>query len=125
MAGQLVADAIAKAGVEPPLAHDEDASTGSVVVAGTGVVADPYASARLAPDDLPLTLEAGAVLVAGYSLLQPGAEAAAALDVADTVGAGDAFSGGFLLALARGGVPGAALRAGCDAGAAAIGANSV
>ena len=32
---------------------------------------------RLAPDDLPATLEAGAVLVSGYSLLQPGSEAAA------------------------------------------------
>ncbi len=39
--------------------------------------------------------------------------------------AGDAFAGGFLLALARGGEPAAALRAGCDAAATAIGANSV
>jgi hypothetical protein len=44
-----------------------------VVVGGTSIVADPGASARLAPDDLPASLEAGAVLVSGYSLLQPGA----------------------------------------------------
>ena len=37
----------------------------------------PGASARLAPDDLPATLEAGAVLVSGYTLLQRGSEPAA------------------------------------------------
>ncbi|HEX7626578.1 MAG TPA: PfkB family carbohydrate kinase, partial [Gaiellaceae bacterium] len=48
-----------------------------VVVGGTSIVADPGASLRLAPGDLPATLEAGAVLVSGYSLLQTGPEAAA------------------------------------------------
>jgi pfkB family carbohydrate kinase len=47
-----------------------------------------------------------------------------ALEVADTLGAGDAFAGCFLLVLARG-EPAAALRAGCDAAATAIGANCV
>jgi len=77
-AGRLVADALAAAGVEPLLARDARAHTGCVVVVGgTSIVADPGASVRLAPQDLPPTLEAGAVLVSGYSLLQPGPEPAA------------------------------------------------
>src|SRR6476469_2030822 len=77
-AGRLVADALAAAGVDALLTHDVEVRTGCVVVVGgTSIVADPGASARLAPDDLPATLEAGAVLVSGYSLLQPGPEAAA------------------------------------------------
>ena len=77
-AGRLVADTLAAAGVEPLLARDPEARTGCVVViGGTSVVADPGASVRLAPDDLPPTLEARAVLVSGYSLLQAGPEAAA------------------------------------------------
>ena len=43
----------------------------------TSIVADPGANSRLAPGDLPVTLEAGAVLVSGYALLQAGPEAAA------------------------------------------------
>ena len=209
-AGRLVADELAAAGVEPLLAYDLEARTGCVVVVGgTSIVADRGASVRLAPDDLPETLEAGAVLVSGYSLLQPGPEAAARaaleraqtdwlavdaasahlvaafgvdrffdataaagvllanaeearaltglgadeaalalarryravcvklghegalvatggeivraevqpLDRADTLGAGDAFAGGFLLSLARGLELAVALRAGCDAAA--------
>ena len=77
-AGRLVAEELAAAGVEPLLARDDDEHTGSVVVvAGTSIVADPGASARLAPDDLPERLEAGVVLVSGYSLLQQGPERAA------------------------------------------------
>ena len=86
-AGRLVADALAAAGVEPLLARDVEERTGCVVVVGgTSIVADPGASARLAPDDLPPTLEARAVLVSGYSLLQSGPEAAgrAALERAHT-----------------------------------------
>ena len=209
-AGRLVADSLAADGVEPLLAFDADAPTGCVVVVGgTSIVADPGASARLAPDDLPATLEAGAVLVSGYTLLQRGPEAAAraaierartdwlAVDVGsarlvtafgvdrfleatstvgvllanaeearaltgldaeeaalalarhydvvcvklgsagalaargedvvhaavqpierdDTLGAGDAFAGGFLVALASGAELPRALRAGCDAAA--------
>jgi ribokinase len=77
-AGRLVADSLTAAGVEPLLALDETARTGCViVVGGTSIVADPGASLRLAPRDLPAALEARAVLVSGYSLLQPGPEAAA------------------------------------------------
>jgi sugar/nucleoside kinase (ribokinase family) len=212
-AGRLVADALAAAGVEPLLARDVEARTGCVVVVGgTSVVADPGASARLASDDLPPTLEARAVLVSGYSLLQSGSEAAARaalerartdwlavdaassrlvssfgvdrfleatatvdvllanaeeartltgldpdeaapllaqryrivcvkvgragaiaasggklvraevepLDRPDTLGAGDALAGGFLLSLGRGADLATALRAGCDAATAAL-----
>jgi sugar/nucleoside kinase (ribokinase family) len=209
-AGKLVADALAGDGVEALLAVDREEPTGSVVVVGgTSIVADPGASARLEPADLPASLEATAVLVSGYSLLQrrpePAARAAIeraqtrrlAVDVAsarlvtafgvdrflevtsavgvllanaeearaltgldaedaaralardydvvcvklgsagalaasgddvvhtpvraiervDTLGAGDAFAGGFLVALARGADLPEALRAGCDAAA--------
>lgn len=212
-AGRLVADTLAAAGVEPLLARDSEACTGCVVViGGTSVVADPGASVRLAPDDLPPTLEARAVLVSGYSLLQgrPEAAARAALerartdwlavdpgsarlvaafgvdrfleatamagvllanaeearaltglsadqaartlarqyrvvcvklgragaiaasggdvvraevqpvDRADTLGAGDAFAGGFLLSLSRGADLDSALRTGCDTAMAAL-----
>ena len=211
--GRLLADALAAAGVEALLARDVEARTGCVVVVGgTSIVADPGASARLAPDDLPATLEAGAVLVSGYALLQPGPEAAAraalerartnwlavdaasarlvaafgvgrfleatatagvllanadeartltgleageaaralsrsyrvvcvklgragaiaasgedvvqveveSLDNIDTLGAGDAFAGGFLLSLARGVDLVAAVRAGCESARAAL-----
>jgi sugar/nucleoside kinase (ribokinase family) len=212
-AGRLVADELAAAGIEPLLARDDEVRTGCVVVVGgTSIVADPGASARFAPGDLPATLDAGAVLVSGYSLLQPGPEAAAraalerartdwlAVDAAsarllaafgverfleatttadvllanaeesrtltgleadeaalalaqryrvvcvklgragalaatggdivraevqpieraDTLGAGDAFAGGFLVSLAQGADLAVALRAGCDSATAAL-----
>ena len=73
-----MADDLAAARVEVLLARDEAAPTGSVVVlGGSAIVADPGASALLAPEDLPEPLEARAVLVSGYSLLQAGPEAAA------------------------------------------------
>ena len=212
-AGRLVTYTLEAAGVEPLLAHDPEARTGCVVVVGgTSVVADPGASLRLSPDDLPAPLEARAVLVSGYSLLQSGPDAAARaalerastdwlavdaaserlvanvgaerfldatatagvllatadearaltgfdadraslelarhyrvacvklgsagaiaatggdilradvqpLDRVDTLGAGDAFAGGFLVALAGGAELGVALRTGCDAATAAL-----
>ena len=77
-AGRLVADSLAAGGVEPLLAFDADVPTGCVVVVGgTSIVADPGASARFAPEDLPATLDARAILVSGYALLQRGPEAAA------------------------------------------------
>ena len=77
-AGRLVADDLAAAGVEVLLARDEAAPTGSVIVlGGSAIVADPGASALLAREDVPDPLQAGAVLVSGYSLLQPGPEVAA------------------------------------------------
>ncbi len=212
-AGRLVTDELVSAGVVPLLAVDEEERTGCVaVVGGTSIVADPGAADRLAPSDLPASIDAGAVLVSGYSLLRAGpqagaraalarartdclavdaasaqlvddfgadrfleataeagvllangdearsltglepAEAALALaqhyrvvcvklgrdgaigvtgrdvtkvavrpiDRVDTLGAGDAFAGGLLLALARGAGLAQALRAGCDSAAAAL-----
>jgi sugar/nucleoside kinase (ribokinase family) len=76
-AGRLVSDALVAAGVEPLLARDEDVATGTFAAAGAAIVADPGASIRLSPEDLPPVLEAGAVLVSGYALLQAGSERAA------------------------------------------------
>ena len=79
--GRLVRDALTRQGVEPVLAVDPDAPTGTMLVvheaAERSMVADRGANARLSPDDLPEDLDAGAVLVSGYILLDPGSEAAA------------------------------------------------
>jgi sugar/nucleoside kinase (ribokinase family) len=85
-AGRLVTDALAAAGVEPLLAGDEEVGTGTFVASGSAIVADPGASLRLAPEDLPPVLSAAAVLVSGYALLQAGPERAAraALERAQT-----------------------------------------
>jgi sugar/nucleoside kinase (ribokinase family) len=76
-AGRLVRDALRSAGVEPLLAADEQVGTGTFVAAGSAIVADPGATLRLAPEDVPPVLEAGAVLVSGYALLHAGPERAA------------------------------------------------
>lgn len=86
-AGRLIAEEVEAAGVASLLAIDEELSTGCViVVGGSSIVADPGASAHLAPGDLPATLEAHSVLVSGYSLLHSGSEAAAraAVELAQT-----------------------------------------
>jgi sugar/nucleoside kinase (ribokinase family) len=103
-AGRLVADELASAGVEPLLAEDEERGTGIFAAAGSAIVADPGASLRLAPADVPKTLEASAVLVSGYALLQEGSEAAAraALDRARAPWlAVDAASAGLVGAFGR------------------------
>jgi sugar/nucleoside kinase (ribokinase family) len=82
-AGRLVTDALAAAGVEPLLARDEEVGTGTFVASGSAIVADPGASLRLVPEDLPSVLEAATVLLSGYTLLQAGSERAA-LDRART-----------------------------------------
>jgi ribokinase len=84
-AGSAIRAALAEAGVDSLLAVDEDAATGTFVEADLGreraVAADRGASANLRVDDIPPALEALAVLVSGYALLQDdtGAAAAAAL----------------------------------------------
>jgi sugar/nucleoside kinase (ribokinase family) len=66
--------------VEAELVADPEAPSGTMLVvfeAGErSMVADRGANARLEPSDLPPTLDAGAVLVSGYLLLQDGAQAA-------------------------------------------------
>jgi sugar/nucleoside kinase (ribokinase family) len=84
--GRVLADALGSRGVEAALAIDPDAPTGTMLVmyeqGERSMVADRGANARLSPADLPDDLEAGAVLVSGYLLLQPGAHdtAVAALE---------------------------------------------
>jgi sugar/nucleoside kinase (ribokinase family) len=80
LAGRLVSEAMGSRGVEAVLAVDPGSSTGSMLVVHEdgerSMVADRGANARLAPGDLPETIEAGAVLVSGYVLLQEGSLAA-------------------------------------------------
>jgi sugar/nucleoside kinase (ribokinase family) len=74
LAGCLLIDALEEHGVEAALTIDGSAPSGTMLVvveAGDrSMVADRGANARLTPDDLPATLDAGAVLVSGYLLLQ-------------------------------------------------------
>ena len=80
VAGRLLRTELEVRGVEAALTEDPTAPSGTMLVvfeAGErSMVADRGANARLAPGDLPPTLEAGAVLVSGYLLLQPGAQEA-------------------------------------------------
>lgn len=78
--GRLLRTELEARGVEASLVEDPEARTGTMLVvheAGErSMVADRGANARLRPADLPETLEAGAVLVSGYLLLQEGAREA-------------------------------------------------
>jgi ribokinase len=81
--GKTVRGALAERGVDAALTIDAEAPTGTMLVVHErgerSMVADRGANARLAPDDLPPTIEAGAVLVSGYLFLQDaGHEAASA-----------------------------------------------
>jgi sugar/nucleoside kinase (ribokinase family) len=80
LVGRLLRTELEVRGVETALVEDADAPSGTMLVvfeAGErSMVADRGANARLAPDDLPAALEAGAVLVSGYLLLQEGAREA-------------------------------------------------
>jgi sugar/nucleoside kinase (ribokinase family) len=74
LAGKLITEALGERGVEAALTADPDAPTGTMLVvheAGErSMVADRGANARHVAADLPATLEAGAVLISGYLLLQ-------------------------------------------------------
>jgi sugar/nucleoside kinase (ribokinase family) len=71
--GRILREAMLERGVEPHLATDPAASTGTMLVvheAGErSMVADRGANARLVPEDLPDPVRARAVLVSGYLLL--------------------------------------------------------
>ena len=69
-AGRALRAELARRGVEALLALDPEASTGVVLALGEALVAERGATARLEPEDVPAPLEAGAVLVSGYVLLQ-------------------------------------------------------
>ena len=74
LAGRLLTTRSWSEGSIAALTIDRDAPSGTMLVvveAGErSMVADRGANARLTPDDLPSTLDAGAVLVSGYLLLQ-------------------------------------------------------
>jgi sugar/nucleoside kinase (ribokinase family) len=74
LAGRLLRDALVERGVDPALTVDPDAPSGTMLVvveAGErSMVADRGANARLTPGDLPTSLDAAAILVSGYLLLQ-------------------------------------------------------
>jgi ribokinase len=74
LGGRLITEALAERGVEPALSTDPDARTGTMLVvheAGErSMVADRGANARLVAADLPAVLEAEAILISGYLLLQ-------------------------------------------------------
>jgi sugar/nucleoside kinase (ribokinase family) len=81
--GRTVRGELEERGVEAALTVDTEAPTGTMLVVHEpgerSMVADRGANARLEPDDLPATIEAGAVLVSGYLLLQdPGHDAGVA-----------------------------------------------
>ncbi|HEU4354131.1 MAG TPA: carbohydrate kinase family protein [Actinomycetota bacterium] len=84
VAGRILRRALLERGVEPHLAVDPEADTGTMLVvheAGErSMVADRGANERLSPSDLPDPIRATAVLVSGYLLLheacRPGALAA-------------------------------------------------
>jgi ribokinase len=81
-AGALIADELRRAAIEPLLAVDDAAATGTVAYVGDAIVSDRGANAGLSPDDVPQVLDAGAVLVSGYVLFH-----------ADTAAAGEAALG--------------------------------
>jgi sugar/nucleoside kinase (ribokinase family) len=74
IAGGLLHAALLDRGVDAALTLDPEVPSGTMLViveAGErSMVADRGANARLTPEDLPDSLEAGAVLVSGYLLLQ-------------------------------------------------------
>jgi sugar/nucleoside kinase (ribokinase family) len=79
--GRVLVEALRERSVEPAFIVDTEAPTGAMLVltqqGERTMVADRGANARLSPDDLPESLEAGAVLVSGYLLFHPGSEDAA------------------------------------------------
>jgi len=78
--GRLLRTELEVRGVEAALVEDPEVPSGTMLVvyeAGErSMVADRGANARLVPADLPPALDAGAVLVSGYLLLQGGAREA-------------------------------------------------
>jgi ribokinase len=80
--GRTVRTALTERGVDAAVIVDPEAATGTMLVVQVpgerSMVADRGANARLVPADLPAAIEAGAVLVSGYLLLQqPGHETGA------------------------------------------------
>jgi sugar/nucleoside kinase (ribokinase family) len=72
--GDLIAESLRVAGVTPRLARDDELPTGVAVAlledGMLGVVAARGANARLTPADVPEPLDADALFVSGFALLQ-------------------------------------------------------
>ena len=72
--GRMLRAALVEAGVDDGLVVDPAAPTGTMLVVHEpnerSMAADRGANANLVPDDLPDPIEAGAVLISGYLLLQ-------------------------------------------------------
>lgn len=79
--GRIVREALEERGVRTHIGLDPEARTGSLLVlrqsGDRSMVADRGANARLRPEHLPDRLDAGAVLVSGYLLFDPGSRGAA------------------------------------------------
>jgi sugar/nucleoside kinase (ribokinase family) len=76
-AGDLVERVLIDRGIDAQLARDRELPTGVAVALGAAVVAEPGASARLAPEDVPDRLTGDSLLVSGFSLFQAGSAASA------------------------------------------------
>jgi ribokinase len=74
LAGKTLTNSLLDRAVEAPLRVDEKEPTGTMLVVHEpgerSMAADRGANARMSPDDQPERIEAGAVLVSGYLLLQ-------------------------------------------------------
>jgi sugar/nucleoside kinase (ribokinase family) len=77
VAGKVLRAALEDRGIETVCAVDESSPTGVVLTLGSRIVAERGANARFAANDVPASLEARAVLVSGYALLQSDTEPAA------------------------------------------------
>jgi ribokinase len=79
--GRMLRTALAERGVDDALTVDRVAPSGTMLVVHEpterSMAADRGANANLVPDDLPGTIEAAAVLVSGYLLLQAAGHEAA------------------------------------------------
>jgi len=82
LAGRALASELKRRGIDARLILDAEAPTGCVLALGERIIAERGATARLSPADLPSIIDAAAVLISGYILLQKDSEAAglAALD---------------------------------------------
>lgn len=73
-AGRIIRESLVERSVDPALSTDRSAPTGTMLVVHASedrsMVADRGANATLRPEHLPASLEAKAVLVSGYLLLQ-------------------------------------------------------
>jgi ribokinase len=81
-AAELVTAELEELGIDAHLARDLDLPTGMAVSLGvdpssTSVVANRGANARLSPEDIPDVLEADALFVSGFAMLQEGSSEAA------------------------------------------------